>query len=193
MGSADNENTLLNFEELIQGDSESSDKKIKLGNTRVTGKEQYYTPFDTAQEIFKNLIEMVPNLSTRTFIEPAGGTGAFINAALEVGITEIISFDIEPHHKKITLGDFLEQEIPKTGLLTITNPPFGRNNSLSIPFFNKAAEVSDLIVFVVQLICFYSLFIKCFGFHNSSSRWIIYFEKIKKNNEQCYVSLFKKT
>jgi hypothetical protein len=34
-------------------------------------------------------------------------------------------------------------------LLTITNPPFGRNNSLSIPFFNKAAQVSDVIVFIV--------------------------------------------
>jgi predicted RNA methylase len=82
----DNETTLLNFEEVSQKIVESSDKKVKLGNTRVTGKEQYYTPIETAQEVFKNLIEMVPNLSSRTFIEPAGGTGAFINAALEVGI-----------------------------------------------------------------------------------------------------------
>ena len=47
------------------------------------------------------------------------------------------------------LGDFLEQDISRSGLITISNPPFGRNNSLSIPFFNKAAQVSDLIIFIV--------------------------------------------
>jgi hypothetical protein len=82
-------------------------------------------------------------------LEPAGGTGSFIEAAKTHDLTKVISFDIEPHHKKITLGDFLEQDISRKGLLTISNPPFGRNNSLSIPFFNKAAQVSDLIVFIV--------------------------------------------
>jgi hypothetical protein len=33
--------------------------------------------------------------------------------------------------------------------VTISNPPFGRNNSLSIPFFNRAAEVSDYVCFIV--------------------------------------------
>ncbi len=89
------------------------------------------------------------NLSSYTLLEPAGGTGSFIEAAKTHGLTKVISFDIEPHHKKITLGDFLEQDISRKGLLTISNPPFGRNNSLSIPFFNKAAQVSDLIVFIV--------------------------------------------
>jgi hypothetical protein len=36
-----------------------------------------------------------------------------------------------------------------TGAITISNPPFGRNNSLSIPFFNKAAKHSDYIAFIV--------------------------------------------
>jgi len=34
-------------------------------------------------------------------------------------------------------------------LVTITNPPFGRNNALSIPFFNHAAKYSQTICFVV--------------------------------------------
>jgi hypothetical protein len=33
--------------------------------------------------------------------------------------------------------------------VTISNPPFGRNNSLSIPFFNRAAEHSEFIAFIV--------------------------------------------
>ena len=128
---------------------DSPDKKVKLGNTRVTGKEQYYTPNETAQEVFKNLLEMVPNLSSRVFIEPAGGTGSFIDAALEVGIKEIISYDIEPHHPKVKAGDFLLQQIHAENAITVTNPPFGRNNSLSIPFFNHSAKISEYIVFVV--------------------------------------------
>jgi hypothetical protein len=31
----------------------------------------------------------------------------------------------------------------------VTNPPFGRNNSLSIPFFNRAARYADVIAFIV--------------------------------------------
>jgi predicted RNA methylase len=123
--------------------------KARLGNPRVTGKEQFYTPPDIADQIMRNVKKRIGDLSVRTLLEPAGGTGAFIDAAKAHGLTKVISFDIEPHHRKITYGDFLEQEISKSGLLTITNPPFGRNNSLSIPFFNKAAQVSDLIVFIV--------------------------------------------
>jgi len=123
--------------------------KARLGNPRVTGKEQFYTPPEVADRILRNVEKRIGNLSERVLLEPAGGTGAFIEAAKSHGLTKVMSFDIEPHHKKIALGDFLDQEIDKHGLLTITNPPFGRNNSLSIPFFNKAAQVSDLIVFIV--------------------------------------------
>lgn len=123
--------------------------KVRLGNPRVTGKEQFYTPPEVADRVMQNVKKRVGDLTGRILLEPAGGTGAFIVAAKAHGLTKVISFDIEPHHKKISLGDFLEQDIEQTGLLTITNPPFGRNNSLSIPFFNKAAQVSDLIVFIV--------------------------------------------
>jgi len=149
MASLDKDSTLLDFEEVSEEVPENLDKKVKLGNTRVTGKEQYYTPNDTAREVFNNLLEMVPNLSSRVFIEPAGGTGSFINAAIEVGIKDIISFDIEPHHPKVKAGDFLLQQIDAVDAITVTNPPFGRNNSLSIPFFNHSAKTSEYIVFVV--------------------------------------------
>ena len=149
MASLDSESTLLDFVEDSEEMPENPDKKVKLGNKRVTGKEQYYTPNDTAQEIFKNLLEMVPDLSSRVFIEPAGGTGSFINAAIKVGIKDIISYDIEPHHPKVKAGDFLLQHIDAVNAITVTNPPFGRNNSLSIPFFNHSAKTSEYIVFVV--------------------------------------------
>lgn len=131
-------------------DDEIGDQKpVKLGNRRVTGKEQYYTPNDTAQKIMEEIQILLPDFKNRIFLEPAGGTGSFISAAKEIGISKIVSFDIEPLHPDVILGNFLEQSLVISGAITATNPPFGRCNSLSIPFFNHAAKFSDLIVFIV--------------------------------------------
>jgi predicted RNA methylase len=121
----------------------------KLGNTRVTGKEQYYTPKPLALELVTQIEKVLGSLAGKTILEPAGGTGAFIDAVQAKGVTRVISFDIEPLHELVSVGDFLEQEINESNLITISNPPFGRNNSLSIPFFNQAAKVSDAICFIV--------------------------------------------
>ena len=121
----------------------------RLGNTRVTGKEQFYTPIALAHNLVSNVEAVLGSLQGKTVLEPAGGTGSFVEAALSKGAKEVISFDIEPLHEKVVLGSFLEQELTQRNLMTISNPPFGRNNSLSIPFFNHAARVSDAICFIV--------------------------------------------
>lgn len=121
----------------------------KLGNTRVTGKEQYYTPADLAESLLQEVLQFVPDISKRTVLEPAGGTGSFINAARKAGAKKFLSFDIEPKHDSVTLANFLDADIKAHDAVTISNPPFGRNNSLSIPFFNKAADHSEYICFIV--------------------------------------------
>jgi hypothetical protein len=121
----------------------------RLGNTRVTGKEQFYTPFALAHTLVSDVETILGPLQGKTVLEPAGGTGSFVEAAYAKGVTEVISFDIEPLHEKVVLGSFLDQELTARNLITISNPPFGRNNSLSIPFFNHAARVSDAICFIV--------------------------------------------
>ena len=115
----------------------------------MTGKEQFYTPKPLALELVAQIEKVIGPLSGTTVLEPAGGTGAFIEAVQAVGVNKVISFDIEPLHELVTKGNFLEQEIKEGNLITISNPPFGRNNSLSIPFFNHAALVSDAICFIV--------------------------------------------
>jgi len=125
------------------------DAPPRPGNTRITGKEQFYTPPQTAERIFGTLNTLIPNLGSRALLEPAGGTGTIINAARQFGINKVLSFDIEPHHRDVVLGNFFEQHFARTDLLTVSNPPFGRNNSLSIPFFNHAAQFSSHIVFIV--------------------------------------------
>jgi len=92
--------------------------------------------------------KLVPDFESRTVIEPAGGTGAFVDAAKTLG-AKVFSVDIEPMHESVKLGDFLQTEIKAVDAVTISNPPFGRNNSLSIPFFNHAADFSEYIAFIV--------------------------------------------
>jgi predicted RNA methylase len=126
----------------------------KTGNTRVTGKEQYYTPAALAAELTRSLAELVDRsdlpFAQRTIIEPAGGTGAFIEAAKRISATDFLSFDIEPLHSSVAIGNFLDQQLgPVFGAVTLGNPPFGRNNALTIPFFNHAAPHSDFIAFIV--------------------------------------------
>lgn len=123
--------------------------KPKPGNKRVTGKEQYYTPTYLAESLIAEVLVFVPDLAKRTILEPAGGTGAFLKAAAKVGAKNILSFDIEPKHAGVKKQNFLQATLSDTQAVTISNPPFGRNNSLSIPFFNKAAEHSEFICFIV--------------------------------------------
>jgi predicted RNA methylase len=119
---------------------------------RITGTEQYYTPPEISTYCLDKMSEYVKNKDV-TWLEPAGGKGAFIEALLSRGIENIVSFDIEPLHKMVKLTeDFLTENLSELSLehsITLTNPPFGRANSLAIPFFNKCAEVSDYIGFIV--------------------------------------------
>ena len=121
----------------------------KLGNRRVSGTEQYYTPKDLADEPVKLTLKAIPRATERTFLEPAGGTGSFIEALNMAGITAVTSVDKYPMHPGVIQADFLEWETMDTDLLTISNPPFGRNNALSVPFFNRAAKFSSHIAFLV--------------------------------------------
>ena len=121
----------------------------KLGNRRVTGLEQYYTPKHLAQSLTEVLFSLLDTPRERQFLEPAGGTGSFIEALEALGATSITSMDTHPKHPKVMQGDFLGFQSSSSGLVTISNPPFGRNNALSIPFFNHAANISAHIAFLV--------------------------------------------
>jgi len=120
----------------------------KLGNTRTTGKEQYYTPEAVAIQVLDRVLVHAGAITSQVFLEPAGGTGAFVEAALKRGFAPV-SVDIEPMHPLVQRGDFLEFSADIKNAICVSNPPFGRNNSLSVPFFNKSAKYSDLIAFIV--------------------------------------------
>ena len=116
-------------------------------NRRVTGKEQYYTPSVTSNYCLDILDR---HTIGSLYLEPAGGTGSFVKAITDRD-RSVVSYDIEPKYEGIReTPDFLLESIDYlNGCVTITNPPFGRKNSLSVPFFNKCAEVSTHIGFLV--------------------------------------------
>jgi predicted RNA methylase len=121
----------------------------KLGNRRVSGTEQYYTPKSLAEELVMLTLKAIPHATEKSFLEPAGGTGSFIEALNMAGIKAVTSVDKYPMHPGVIQADFLEWKTMDTDLLTISNPPFGRNNALSVPFFNRAAKFSSHIAFLV--------------------------------------------
>jgi predicted RNA methylase len=123
--------------------------KKRPGNTRVTGKEQFYTPPELAIELVAQASKIIPNFSSRKFLEPAGGTGSFIEALQQTGAKTITSVDLYPKHPLVETADFLEFESAEKDLVAVSNPPFGRNNALAIPFFNHAARFSEFICFLV--------------------------------------------
>ena len=135
------------------------DNKVKLGhrnkqsyaNTRKTGKEQYYTNANVVdlclQEVQKHL-----DLTDKIVLEPAGGTGEFIEGFRRLGIMDdkIISYDIEPKHDLVTLGNFLEvKTFPSNKMISITNPPFGRMSSLAVDFFKHSAAHCSYICYLI--------------------------------------------
>lgn len=121
----------------------------KLGNRRVTGKEQFYTPVETASWVIQKVLDAVPEAKNRTWLEPSAGTGSFVEALMHINITDVIAMDIEPHHPNVFQQDFLSWQTQHSDLVVVGNPPFGRNNSLSIPFFNKCAQIASTIAFIV--------------------------------------------
>ena len=116
-------------------------------NKRKSGKEQYYTPRETVRECMRIVDEVKVG---KVYLEPAGGTGMFVSEIRERGC-EVVSYDIEPKAEGIQRTEnFLGEDLSHLSeVITVTNPPFGRANSLCVPFFNKCAEVSDVIGFLV--------------------------------------------
>jgi len=123
--------------------------KQSYANKRTgEGKEQYYTNPDVV-DICVAEVQKHVDLSDRTILEPAGGTGEFIKGFYRAGFKDVISFDIEPKYRDVLEANFLSLKDVGSGLVCITNPPFGRMNSVSVPFFNHAAKFCDYVCFLV--------------------------------------------
>lgn len=78
-------------------------------------------------------------------VEPSAGDGAFSSK-----IDGCIAMDICPKAPGIARQDFLLYvSMVRRGILTIGNPPFGRQAALAVKFVNHAAVFSDTIAFIL--------------------------------------------
>lgn len=103
--------------------------------------DKYYTK----DEVAKHLVEQVSHLS-KHWVEPSAGGGAF----LKYLPPNTLAFDISPESDGVVKGDWFDVSLDLSGHSVIGNPPFGRNGSVAVKFFNKAAEMGcSYICFVL--------------------------------------------
>ena len=114
--------------------------------------------FYTKQKVVKQLLEYIDCGSYDLVVEPSAGDGAFVK---NIHHDNLLAIDIAPAYDGIEEGDFLAdvrkvvaaafrcESTNTPRVLVIGNPPFGKNSSLAVKFFNHAAQFSDCIAFIV--------------------------------------------
>jgi hypothetical protein len=108
--------------------------------------DQFYTKSDVAKLCLAHVSEFYTLEKFDMILEPSAGTGSFYNLLPK---DTRIGLDIEPKDAGIQQMDFFDYKISGPKCLTIGNPPFGKNSSLAVKFFNHAATFSDVIAFIV--------------------------------------------
>lgn len=107
--------------------------------------DQYYTQPDVASR-FYTIFQKHFDPRQYRMVEPSAGTGSFFGL-LPPGS---LAYDIEPKYPGIQTADFLEIEIQSDlEIAVIGNPPFGRNASMAVRFFNRAARQSSVIALIL--------------------------------------------
>ena len=115
---------------------------------RTVESEQYYTPLDTAQELYETTLLIVGD-NFDNFVEPSAGKGAFLTC---MPPDKRIGIDIDPLGKEIVEQDFFNFVWPEGRTITIGNPPFGRRGKLAMKFLNISAENSEVVAFILPAI-----------------------------------------
>jgi hypothetical protein len=107
--------------------------------------DKFMTRPEVASHFFEVLCARYPNNGCQ-FIEPSAGSGSFLRL-LPPGS---VGYDISPDAEGIIRADFLKLDLCRTGrIVMIGNPPFGKNSSLAVKFFNRAALVAEAIAFIL--------------------------------------------
>ena len=113
--------------------------------------DQFFTRDEVAEELFDRFLRQFSEHDVGTskptrFLEPSAGKGAF-SRLLPPGS---FALDIDPQGPGIVQGDFLDMTLPtEDRWAVIGNPPFGKNASMAIKFFNHAAGAAGVIALIV--------------------------------------------
>ena len=116
---------------------------------------QFYTKPEIATACWQHFMEILSTLNRNPndlfFVEPAAGTGAFyelLPSQRRLGIDLVPKCDDVKSQDFFTVTDF--PSVPKDTAI-IGNPPFGKRGKLAIAFFNHAADLADIVAFIVPV------------------------------------------
>ena len=109
--------------------------------------DQFYTDPSYAQQFLATVKQHVDLEKYDHVLEPSAGTGSFYNL---LDKKKRIGLDLDPKAAGVIKTDFFDWMAPVgKRIVTVGNPPFGKNAGLAVKFFNRAAEFSDVIAFVI--------------------------------------------
>jgi len=120
-------------------------KQASLDPSRML--DQFYTDPTYARH-FYNIVQQHLDLNNAdVLLEPSAGSGNFYNL---LDPAKRVGLDLDPKASGTIKQDFFTWVAPQSvRVITIGNPPFGKNSSLAVKFFNHAAKFSDAIAFVL--------------------------------------------
>lgn len=109
------------------------------------GLDQFYTNRKVSKRIVNSVKKHFDDFDV--ILEPSAGDGSFFELLPE---NKRLGIDLEPRSQSIEKKDFFDF-LPENNksYFTIGNPPFGKNSSLAVNFFNHAALFSQYIAFIV--------------------------------------------
>lgn len=114
-------------------------KVIQNDIYKIKKLDKFYTKKTIIKKIIKNINQELFDL----IIEPSAGNGNFLKY---LDKNKTISFDIEPENINIKKQDWFKYNINKNfkKVLIIGNPPFGKNNILSLKFLKHSFSFKNV-------------------------------------------------
>ena len=117
----------------------------KLGGILAVA-DKFYTKNEVAEECYNFLKNKLELSGDELFLEPTAGGGAFLDY-----LKNFEAYDILPEDPRITKMNIFDFTSDKKDFITIGNPPFGKRSKLAIEVFNKCAEYSEVIGFILPV------------------------------------------
>lgn len=109
--------------------------------------DQFYTNPFYALSFLEKISNYIDLESADILLEPSAGCGSFYSA---LDGKRRIGLDLDPQFEGIIKTDFFDWNPPAgKRIISIGNPPFGKNSGLAVKFFNRCAEFSEAIAFVI--------------------------------------------
>jgi predicted RNA methylase len=126
------------------------EKMKNVTDTRIEGLDKFYTVESVVNTCISSVSKQYDWNTWELVIEPSAGNGSFFHK-IPVPNDKKIGLDIQSEHLDIIEKDFFDYEVgEKNGkILVIGNPPFGRNCSIAVKFFNHASNWCDTIAFII--------------------------------------------